>query len=617
MMATAVLNIKAHDHPIESVTLFKSTGQPTSLNTASQKAEVTRTFAVDIQAGQTEIVITGLSGHIDTRSVRVSGLGEDASLFDVVCTVSKDSKPDESDGPERVRVLKAQKSILEGEKSVREREAELLMNYGKTLQGDHITPAQMTAFLDNFVERGRKNLEATVVLEQRIIDMGREIEEETKKAPSRVGTANGQVTVVLSSEAGGHIELTLTYVVSHATWEPTYDLLASTVNGAPASTVGLHYRARIWQSTGEDWRNTQLILSTATSDSVSQGVPNLAALHVKAVLFQGNDLFGRQAANVPSLFGGNAGPGPQQTTGTSAFGQSAPALIQSAFGFAQPQQGLFGTTRSIQTAPEPDKDDASEPELINVPEPGRISEPTTTVSVSPFSMSYKVDRNATVPSDGKAHQVLIASSSFEAHVTRIAVPRKKPVAYLKCRVKNTSDYRLLPGPVRVFLDDAYIATASIGDVNPSESFDCILGVDTSIHLSYKRSSSTANEARNAYSEQFKITTYTVETFIRNKHSFAVPELIVRDAVPHTRSGMGEKIRILLKEPAALAEAKPGVFTKLDDKGSQIRWVTKQGQEETEGTYEWTCKLQANGEIKMVTKYEVKAPVDFVLNERVL
>ncbi|KZT23516.1 hypothetical protein NEOLEDRAFT_1179970 [Neolentinus lepideus HHB14362 ss-1] len=624
-MTTATLSVQAHGHPIKSVTVFKSLknafGQA---NTAAQKAEVTRTFSVDLQAGQNEVNITGLSSRIDTRSVRVSGLGDNATLFDVMCTVSEEANIADADISQTVRSLQTKRTLLEEERSVRDREAELLMLYGRTLQGDHISPAQMTAFLDNFLERGQKNLEAKSELTERIADVDRQIQEEKKKAPSKVGQANGQVAVVISSEAGGRVDLTLTYIVSHATWEPIYDLFATTDKGAPAPSVGLHYRARICQSTGEDWADTKLVLSTATSDSISDGIPSLDTLSIKVVLDQYPKVAARQmvqqrAAPPPppeGLFGQSVRPQQPQVQAFRSIRSTA--LNQFPTNQFQTYDHTVPRTATTDPAHEDEDEDEDEAELIDVPEPAPLSEPSTTVSASPFSMLYKVDRSATIPSDGKAHQVLIASLTFDACVSRIAVPRKKPVAYLKCRVKNTSDYRLLPGSVRVFLDEGYVSTTSIADVNAGDSFDCLLGVDTSIHLSYRRSSSTVKEARNAFSEQFKITSYFVETVIRNKHRSQISELIVRDAVPHASSllaGLDGKVRIVLREPVALAEAKPGELTNVGDKGLKVRWVSKDHQ--VEGEYAWECKLDASEEIKLVVKYEVKAPVDIMWQESVV
>jgi uncharacterized protein (TIGR02231 family) len=66
-------------------------------------------------------------------------------------------------------------------------------------------------------------------------------------------------------------------VVSGASWTPLYDLRAK-ISTSPKepSTVSLHYRASISQSTGEDWSNVSLTLSTA-SPLLTSTIPALDA----------------------------------------------------------------------------------------------------------------------------------------------------------------------------------------------------------------------------------------------------------------------------------------------------------------------------------------------------
>lgn len=80
----------------------------------------------------------------------------------------------------------------------------------------------------------------------------------------------------------------MTTDVSCASWEPNYDLHASTTNGQPSPSVALQYKARVMQSTGEDWNDTLLTLSTASSDTNCKGLPALKPLYVKpAILLSG------------------------------------------------------------------------------------------------------------------------------------------------------------------------------------------------------------------------------------------------------------------------------------------------------------------------------------------
>ncbi|KDQ59015.1 hypothetical protein JAAARDRAFT_192573, partial [Jaapia argillacea MUCL 33604] len=250
--------LHASDHPIKSVTVFKS-----------GKAEVVRTFTQDLQAGQNKIEIVGLPSCIDTESARVSGLGN-ARLFDVVCTVPDRPPTSYGGSSEMIRLLEAKRTNLEKEKRVREQEAEVMLTYGKSLQGEHVTPDTMTTFLDNFILRGRKNLQAVSELEEKIVEVDRQIEKVREKTTTTKGERNGKVAIVITVEDDGQVELKLTYIVWNASWEPTYDLHATTENGKPSSAVSLQYRSRITQWTGEDWKDTSLTLSTSASDTITK-----------------------------------------------------------------------------------------------------------------------------------------------------------------------------------------------------------------------------------------------------------------------------------------------------------------------------------------------------------
>ncbi|KDQ59016.1 hypothetical protein JAAARDRAFT_206003, partial [Jaapia argillacea MUCL 33604] len=215
-----------------------------------------------------------------------------------------------------------------------------------------------------------------------------------------------------------------------------------------------------------------------------------------------------------------------------------------------------------------------------------------------------------IPSDGEAHQVSVAVLAFDAKVTHVTIPRISAVAYLQCEVKNASEYRLLPGPVSVFLDESYVSKTSIQDVNTGDTFECPLGTDTSLRISHIRIPRTVRETASAFAEQFKSTTYTVTTTIRNKHRFAISELVVRDVIPLVDD---KRVKVILRKPQGLAEAKEDqeVTVKDKDKECNIRWskvVDKKGGEK-EGKYEWLCKLGANEEINLVTEYEIKSPAD--------
>ena len=66
-------------------------------------------------------------------------------------------KPEDKDS---ISELKLRKSALESQKNLREHEADLLVDYAKTLTSEDIQPEKISTFLNVFVEGGKKNLGA-------------------------------------------------------------------------------------------------------------------------------------------------------------------------------------------------------------------------------------------------------------------------------------------------------------------------------------------------------------------------------------------------------------------------------------------------------------------------
>ncbi|PPQ84015.1 hypothetical protein CVT25_000561 [Psilocybe cyanescens] len=635
---TSTFTIEASEHAIKSVTVFKSS-----------KAEVVRSFSLDLKKGQNKIEIRGLSSFIDTQTIRVSGLG-DARLFDVTCTRanSKTALSLPGSPAEIKRTLLVKKAALESERGVREQESKLLWQYAQTLNGEHVTPTQMGAFLESYVEQGRKTLLAVTDLNEQIVEITRKIDLEDTKTATRKGTALGQVDIVIVADEDSAVELKLTYIVSNVQWTPTYELHATTVNGKPSSSVYLHYRARVLQSTGEDWNNTTLTLSTIASDTVVKRIPELYSVKVRPkVLFQkarGTWITSNNNnSNVKTNLFGSTDPQQQQQQQQQymvqqpqqqlfgggrggLFGASAPPQAAALFGsgamgasvgltqWQAPESHSQVSDRNRERERDRDGDhpgyspvsDNGEDEYEEVGGPGAIAEPTTVVSETPVAISFSVHGESTIPSDGVEHQVSVAVLPFEATISYICIPRIDPRVFLQCIVKNTSEYRLLPGPVTVIFDDSYVSKTSINDVNTGDDFECTLGDDGSTKVTYARTAKTVKSDRGTFSEATNTTTYKTKISIQNKHQFAITDLVVRDVIPTCDD---KNATIVLRKPAGLADAKDGDSVDLKDNGLRVGWeslVDGKGGEK-EGRYEWKWKVGSGAKVSLEAEWEIKVP----------
>lgn len=551
--------------------------------------------------------------------MRVSGLG-DARLFDVVCKFGNNkSTTYASDSlAETIRILKAKKSVLESEKRVREHEADILVQYGKSLTGEFVAPVQMAQFLQSFVEQGRKNTEAVSSIDEKIIEIDRLLEIEVDKSSLRKGTLTGEVHIVVGATAPESIQMQITYIVDHTSWVPTYELHAITENGKPSAKVYLHYRARVTQSTGEDWKDAAITLNTSSNDLSRKTIPTLQQITIRPQPTWRPSTFNNP--NNGSLFS-NKKPMPFPVTqqhqasplvslfGGGGFGQATPGSAFGGRGVAA--QLSQPPVEPIQLPPQIESEENFE-EII-LPEGSPTSEALTSVTETPFAISYSVEGKSTIPSDGIEHQVTVAVLPFQSSTSYVTVPRIDPRLFLQCQVKNTSEYRLLPGPVRVILDNAYVSRTYIHDIVTGDTFDCTLGDDATAKVTYARTSKTARSSGGPFVETINTTTYTAKITVHNKHAFAIEDLTVKDVIPMCDDN---RVKVVLRKPEVLASAKEGEIVDVGAQGLKVRWeATVDGKGgEKEGKFEWKWRVDAGAQVTMDTQWEVKGPSDVTLTE---
>jgi hypothetical protein len=563
----------------------------------------------------------------------------------VVCSIGPDiEEVDTASIAEEVRKLNAKKDALVSDLDAIEDISQTMVDYSKSLAGDKVPPRQAERFFDNLLSRTRGISSTRADLKEEILQLSRQIDLLSPSETKKKGKTNGEVTVVIMAKKATEVELRLTYrtsspmfigilpltvlpstVVRHAAWSAAYELHATSEGGVPASSVSLHYRARITQSTGEDWTNVELTLSTADTDLSNQTIPVLSPTKIRPP---------------PSLFYG-AGPPQtqypvqQQQIASKKAVRHNPAAAGGAFGSAPPPPGAprrpdVERARAFAAPPaeewlnvETDEDDLDEGQTT------ALGEPTTVVHESPLALTYHVEGASGVPSDGVPHQVSVAVLPFEAKILHVTVPKVRPVAYLQASVKNTSDYRLLPGTVHAFVDDSFVSkTAIVGDVAPGDVFSCTLGADPATRIRYTRTSKRADEhegggasrERSAFAEQWAATTYRSRTTVTNRHPFALRALVLRDGVPV--SDDDKRVSVVLRRPEGLAELGQGEELKIAKDGTRagdgdgesgkrtVRWskvVDGKGGKK-EGLFEWVVEIGAGEEVTIETEWDVKAPV---------
>ncbi|THH33433.1 hypothetical protein EUX98_g719 [Antrodiella citrinella] len=616
---TTFHNLDAPDLPIQSVTVFKS-----------NRAQVVRILDIDLKDGDNVVIMNKLPNSIDANSIRVSGFGGSARLADVVCIVPTTGLFGTRDtgglfhGTREVQsdatyALGQRRKTLEAERVIREQEAHLLLSYGESIsKSTDMPPSKFSTYLDTFRAQRSKGVLAVRDIEDQLRTLEEKIAQEIETKPR--GTAKAKVTITLHAEKSCKIFLRLAYHVSQAQWNIVYDLYASTTE---PNTVSLHYRAQITQSTGESWADTQLTLST--TDAQAHEIPNLGVYRILPTqpftepktqvappVSRGPHTWGHmqpQAQTGGSLFGaftqqsswpfGNVAPSDPNSTGTQTgsttlFGSSV---------------AVTSATDSPSTSHEVDATNGQ----LQTPEPVfQMREGSMTMKTNSLSSSFTVEGKAIVPSDGAAHTVSIASFNV----------------FLRCRVENATEYRLLPGFASVFLDEEFVSKSKISEIGRNDFFECTLGVDRAMEVSYEltqEKTTTVDTVRSFGDSPKAVTNCQVRTTIKNTGSSTIKNLVVQDVLPIPSPLEKDTFKVVLRKPQGLSDASADELVdvrsqvntnemdqqKLSGVRRKIRWSKRQvgkGGEE-DGRYDWVVDVLQGEELSLVAAWDIRGPTE--------
>ncbi|CAL1546814.1 unnamed protein product [Lymnaea stagnalis] len=296
-----LISVKASECPVTRVTVYKD------------RAEVFRELETTVKAGVNELRIKEFV-RIDEDSIRVEGKGN-ATIAEVSYQ-NKYVTEDEATMTEKEKVLneqvlkntalllEEQKVLdLENQKKSLNKQWQLLDQFAATAakngQGEKKDEPStflldagyfkgMREFMQQYKDIGKQLEAERLDLEKKNEELNKKIEAVERNLSEvrgnyHSGHENRECVVVLEAEKETKVSLTVSYVVLGASWTPSYDLRMFTEK----SVLKIFYYGLIFQSSGEDWNNVKLYLSTA-EPSVGGTIPNLpmTQLSVRKIRYQ-------------------------------------------------------------------------------------------------------------------------------------------------------------------------------------------------------------------------------------------------------------------------------------------------------------------------------------------
>lgn len=236
-----------------------------AVNVHLEGAEVTRVAHYRLQAGETSIVLRGIAPNlIDESSLRVSGLEANGISIRAVSTRRDSAGASFASQAQALHEEAEQLQLRLDALAIKERMIRNLANTQPTLAVGASGSSASADFWPSIWTKVADGLEDT---EHRLHDTQKRLAEVNLAAQKASDTASGQsaqtssVILDVFAEHAAEADLTLVYQVYGAGWQPIYDARLQTA--LQPARLGLSRRARVQQSTGEDWTNVPLKLSTA------------------------------------------------------------------------------------------------------------------------------------------------------------------------------------------------------------------------------------------------------------------------------------------------------------------------------------------------------------------
>ena len=485
----------------------------TAVTVYTDRAVVTRTGTVELPDGVSELTFVNLPQALNEHSLQVSGKGTAQAL--ILDVASKQTYVDFTPNArvkefeDQLRVLQKQlrtlddrAGVLQAESTILERmETALFAPPAKDVPRPDLT--QFTNSLTYLSEQKSRIVNERATLADQREDLQNKLNA-TQNQLNELRGAGGRgyktVTVRVSAAQAGTLAVSVSYTVPGASWIPSYDARVLSSERA----VGLSYFGVVRQSTGEDWKDVALTLSTARP-GFGGAAPVLTIWNVDVWV-----------------------PQPVVTGGMRE--QEARYLAKSAA-----PASVVNMQTLTNNAPMEDMADKKEKDAEMA---------AATIETGVTSASFKIATAASVPSDNSPQKVPITSARLNANPEYLTVPKRLTTAFLTAKVYNNSEFPLLSGAMNVFLDGTFVATSGLRTVMPGEKFDLALGADEGIAVKYKRVNKFTEDT--GLTNSGKRITYEYMLTVQNNKRTA-EKVIVADQVPLSRN---EKVVVKLLSPDA-------------------------------------------------------------------
>ncbi|MGO4870039.1 MAG: mucoidy inhibitor MuiA family protein [Roseiarcus sp.] len=450
-------------------------------------AIVTRVAEVDLSQGDNVVVFKDLPLALDPASLRVEGVAGAALTIGAVETrvAPADAKAPDDALAAKIASLRDEREGLQTTIDALQAKRAMILRFSQSAPekiSSDAKPLDVGAWPAAWdaVEAALAKVGADL---RPALDKARALDEEIKALEAQRQSPGSQAakqtaSVTLAAAQGAHASLTLSYRVPGVGWVPAYDAALNTADGA--DTLTLTRRAGISQTTGEDWSDVALTVSTAR---VARSVA------VADVQSETIDFWQPEVGNAAS--------------------RMAPMSEMKA---APPRGEVAAVDQSSAESPAP---------IV-------AQQATAQLQANAYSAQFRAPGRITLASDGAQKSFVLDRFVAQPTLTVKTAPGVDPTAYIQAHFIDAEDAPILAGEVALLRDGAYLGQSRLGFVAPGDGVDLGFGGDDKIKV--QRAPVNRKENDPTWYNQTKVETREFATTVKNLHAFPIKVEVV-DQMP--------------------------------------------------------------------------------------
>lgn len=314
---------------------------------------------------------------------------------------------------------------------------------------------------------------------EKIVELNTKINElNNADNDSKTSLPVGQLIIQVNVNAAIAADFDVEYFTRNAGWIASYDIRVKSID----NIFRILYKAKINQTTGLDWNNVKLNLST--------GNPNL----------------GNVAPDIFPTYLQVYSPVLYNTLSSAASIQADAPVMR--------MEALEKDSKSIIDETYKKKHDVSD---------------YLTLQESQLNTNFEIDLPYTIPSDGNAYSVNIKEEKINATYEHFSVPKLVRDVFLMAKLSGWNNLNLLPGEANIIMDNIYLGKSVLNTNITDDTLVFSLGRDKRVNIDRK----TIREFSTGRNDH-KTESFTYEITVKNNKNQPV-NLLINDQYPVSKT----------------------------------------------------------------------------------